>query len=479
MTFGQIEKNLLVLLDPAGESRKIDWQFIAGRKDRPFSMASESKAGSSVRTVHCFRRRDLLGYLVFRLKAIGNGRKGDWRHVYYVNDGILSALFNAEKTSAYRAFVAAHLPRPRGLRRKFLSLLPLSLRAEKRYIALSTGTGTGNRPGHTAQKDLEGIDFMFFSNVRGKLLLARSKTLMSGKGMVYKTTTNKAYVATMEREFATMSAIAGLQGNHGSLPFAGQQILAADRIFFPEEYVPGKNFREVLHVISASNDVNGVCRSIDRLDEWFLTYTSQFETKRRSLSSCYGHVFGAFNRLYGLNHKAQGLAARAQETILAATLDCGEVHTIIAHNDLWPGNLMVQGERFVAIDWERARPDRAPFFEYYWMIISAVLEYHVCRIGIIDYSRAFRIFLEDNDAVSRHGSEKLFTFLARYGLCKEMHQGFLLLFLMEWAVQGYLATGRQTAMDRLAFEELCNYEQMFGQQPRWRGRPGYPLAGVL
>jgi hypothetical protein len=156
---------------------------------------------------------------------------------------------------------------------------------------------------------------------------------------------------------------------------------------------------------------------------------------------------------------------KARETLETIVGEQVTISPITAHNDLWPGNFVVAADGLVAIDWERAVEKRAPLFDYYWMIISAAIEHHVTVIGVVDYSRAFRLFLEEGDDVTRHATEMLKTFLGRLGLDRELHQSFLLLFLMEWSVQGYLALGRQTAMDRLAFGELTNFMETRYQFP--------------
>jgi hypothetical protein len=453
----QIERNLLILLNPVGEFNDAEWRFIVWRKRKTFSAPSEPEIEKSSKTVYCFERRDFLGFYLFRIYAIIKGIKGCYRKILFINDGLLSSMFDSPNRSAYKTFSTNRLPFSETLRQRLVSIPPLWLRAEKRYVVVEEKPYTVTKSTSSGKGDLEGLDFLFFSNPSGKLLLTWAETLKCGKGTVFKTSANAEYLAVMEKEFATMNSIAELQGRPLSLPSTGKRIRTGNRIFFTEEFVSGKTLREIFHHHSRRDDIKRVCALIDRLDDWFLKYSSLFQGGLRPLSSCFGHLFDAFQELYGSDQKAPGIVAKARESLASAAHDHGGVTAIVAHNDLWPGNFLVNGDRLVAIDWERATPDRAPFFDYYLMIISAVLEYHVFRIGVIEYSRAFRIYLEEDDAVSCYGLNKLALFLERYGFNKETHRHFLLLFLMEWSVQGYLALGSQTAMDRLVFGELVNF----------------------
>jgi hypothetical protein len=454
----QIEKNLLILLDPLGTEKEAEWQFVPWREKKRFLMTSGVDRKRSIRTVYCFERRDLISYFLFRWYTIIKGLKKGCRAILYLNDGLLSSLFDARSASAYRIFAADHLPRLKKLHRRLILLLPLWLRAEKRYISIGEKIVIGSDSNCTWKGDLKRIDFMFFSNMSGKLLLTNSKTFKSGTGIVFKATSNSDYVSVMEKEFATMSFIAGLQKNVPVIPSIGKRFQTSNNTFFTEEYVRGRTLREIIQGFSSKKDIEGTCAIIDHLDRWFMAYSALFQGVRRPLVSFYGHLFNAFDALYGTEQKAHDISAMAYKVLAEIAHEHSGVIAIFAHNDLWPGNFMVNGEQFFAIDWERATSDRAPFFDYYWMIISTVLEYHVFTIGVIDdFSSAFRIFFKEDDSVSFHAKEKLLSFLVRHKINEKMHSHFLLLFLMEWSVQGYLALGRQTDMDKLAYGELLNF----------------------
>ena len=456
-----VEKNLLLFLDPAEGLSQAVWRFVARPKPGRETLAALAGQGGAPGTIFCFGRSDLAGFLFLSWYAKRSALPGRARRVLYLNDGLLCSLLDADNARGYRAFAARHLPRPSRLRQRLVSLLPLALRAERRYLVVvpdspvaPDNTGT---PGSREQALLKMQDFLFFSNPSGKLLLTSAQTLRSGKGEVLKTTANPVYAEVMEKEFATTLSIAALQGDSASLPRVGQRFRAGNRVFFTEAYVQGKSLRDLLHALSLKGDIAGIQAFLDRLDDWFERYRAAFNGDFQPLSLCYGHLFAAFSTLYGADVRAGGLLELARKTLKQIDVEHAGIAPLTAHNDLWPGNFVVGGDGLVAIDWERAVGNRAPLFDYYWMIISAALEHGVCRIGTVDYSRAFRLLLQEDDAVSRKAIEMLGLFLERLGLDKNMARDFLLLFLMEWSVQGYLALGAQTAMDRLAFGELVAF----------------------
>jgi hypothetical protein len=457
MILGDIEKNLLLLLDPLAGDWKSGWRFVECRhaKDICNSTPVEDK---SRRIVYCFSRRSHLIYLLFSWHARTYRPSRVPRKILYLNDGLMSSLFDANKTACYRLLVSHHMPAPSTLRQKLIWLLPVSLRAEKRYIVLQEENHDEySSIDNSTCLALSKQNFMFYSNVRGKLMLTSADTLRSGKGSLIKTTANLDYAGVMEKEFRTISHISDLQGKAISIPPVGKLIKFKNRPFFAEEYVRGRNLREIIHALSNENNLKQICGYLDRLQSWFDTYRSFFKGKPCKLESCYEHVFKAYKELYGARRETPIILQKAYEIIddISKSKTC--IVPILSHNDLWPGNFIVHSDNLVAVDWERAMPGRAPLFDFYWMMISLAMEYIVCGIGIIDYSRAFQMFLSETDEVSRYAAEKLKLFLESIGIPGQQQQHFLFLFLMEWSVQGYLALGHSTEMDDLAYGELHRF----------------------
>lgn len=449
----QIDKNLLLLLDPSCEADVESWHFIPWDEHCGSSSSVWRVNSQSTGTIYSFTRRELLGYLVFSWLAKKQGLLGKPSKYLYINDGILASIFSADSKTAYADFTASFLPQAKGLKRRLISFLPPLLRADKRYVFVAANNYKHSEINRADNNMLNKQDFMFFSNASGKLLLITSETLSSGKGFLFKSTANQNYAEVMENEFKIMNSITE-QGRSGCLPQAGKRIICKKRIFFEEEYVQGDNLRKVLHWLGRKRGVVGICGYLDRLDEWFQEYVVTFQGERRTLTSCYRHLFNAFFELYGADPRVSNAAQMAGLILKNIDTTFGGVVTGTAHNDLWPGNFVVKKNRLVAVDWERAAVHRAPLFDYYWMIISAALEYYVCLIGRSDYSQAFRLFLSGTDEVALHSKRKLKSFLGQLALDENLYKHFLLLFMMEWSVQGYLALSSQSAMDKLAFEEL-------------------------
>ncbi len=457
---GDIEKSLLLLLDPFAEDWKDGWRFVDCRRSSDL-FSSTPVEDKSKRIVYCFSRRSHLIYCLFKWHAQRYRLSGVPRRMLYVNDGLMSSLFDAEETACYRLLVTHPMPTPSTLRQKLMGRLPISWRAEKRYIVMQEEIPNKNSSiDGNACLALDKQNFMFYSNVQGKLMLTTSDTLRSGKGSIIKTTANLDYAGVMEKEFRTMSHIADLQGKAISIPPIGRLIKIGNRPFFAEEYVRGGNLREIIHSLSHKNNIPKICGYLDRLQKWFDTYRSFFKGKPSRLESCYDHLFKAYNELYGSCRETPSILQKASDIISDISKSNTCIVPIFSHNDLWPGNFIVHSDNLVAVDWERAAPGRAPLFDFYWMMISLAMEYIVSRIGVIDYARAFQMFLTETDEVSRHTAGKLKQFLETLGIPEQRHQHFLFLFLMEWSVQGYLALGHSTPMDALAHGELLRFAEI-------------------
>lgn len=451
-----LHQNLLLYIDPARPAVESGWRLVQWSASCGKEMLSETCAN----VIYCFERSQLFSYLLFpgRFRQAWGGRRV--RKVLYLNDGLLSSIFDAGQGRAYRAFASRHLAPARGLRRRLLALLPLALRAEKRYVVV-TAAGERTAGCCAEERELSGQDFMFFSNLQGKLVLTSAGTLACGEGMVVKTSSCAEYLQKMEKEFRTVERLA-CQGYPLAVPRPGRRFLLAGRTFYTEGYVKGKSLRKELHDLSRKEDTEAILLLLARLDAWFERYRLGFTGKPVPLMESYRHLFETFSGRYGGEAMADAVAGFARQALSELSAQHPGVPQITAHNDLWPDNLLITADSVVAVDWERAVENRAPFFDYFWMMISSVLEHLVCHAGAGDYAGAFRLFLEERDEVSRQGRGWLNAFLRRLGLGEERLSLFLLLFLMELSVQGALALGRPTTMDSLAFGELKSFAERLG-----------------
>ncbi|CAH2031396.1 phosphotransferase [Trichlorobacter ammonificans] len=449
MTLSQLERNLLVFLDPTCRWGEDAWAF--GEAEQP----ATTEDGPRHR-VRCFGRSDLLGYLRCSLAAGLTARRegATVRRVLYLNDGLLSSLFDSRNSSGYRAFARAHLPRPQGIRRRLATLIPPFWRAERRFV-VTEQRGTPYRPPVTDR--LEELDYMFFSNPAGKLMLTRAATLVSGSGTLYKTTASPGYIASLQHEQAIVTGISRRLREEGLLHGPVRLLAVGGRRYFGEQYLSGENLREVLRLLGREKAGADACLMLDRLDLWFATYRSAFSGSRRSISCLYEPMLRTFAALPGRLPGHDTLLQLARSLLAGLDRNHGGIVPVTAHNDLWPGNFLLRGGRLTAIDWERSTHRSTPFFDYFWMIISATMEYLVGSSGSQDYSTAFRRFLTQDDIVCRHAVRRLEQFLADLGFERTRRPQFMLLFLMEWSLQGFRALGRVTAMDRLAQDELAAY----------------------
>lgn len=450
MNWSQIENNVLLFLDPIGRYREQSWDFqeSIGFVNKPLPLQGRN---SVVR----FSRDKLINYYVTSIKQFLFGKEKN-RSLFFMNDGLLCSLFDASNTSAYRAFAATHLPKPTTFRQRIVAKLPLVLRAESRFMVTFSALPQAMHTIDSEIADLERNTFMFFSNAAGKLLLTTSKTLQTGHGEIIKTTTDPDYAAVMAKEFDTVALLSKKLGKAGCLPTVGKHLEVAGRHFFTEEYICGESLRERLRELGERTGTEQTCRILDRLDEWFRLYQSSFKSTPIPVSIAYAHLIPLFSSCYG----AAGTALLQAGIELLRQLENAypAVVPITAHNDLWPGNIvMTESSGFTVIDWERATDNRAPFFDYFWMIISTSIEYLASKTETNDYSQGVRMLLRCEGSLPRHAFKKIRTFLDEIGIAEAYLPHLLFVFFMEWSIQGFQVLGRQTDMDRLAFGELLHY----------------------
>ena len=109
-------------------------------------------------------------------------------------------------------------------------LLPPVLRAEQRFVVVEQSAGDEQAPIDGA---LTGLDFMFYSNAAGKLMLTRSDTIISGSGRIFKSTATSSYSESLEREHAAVRRIEQSCARQEQMPRVGERIIVNDRSFFP------------------------------------------------------------------------------------------------------------------------------------------------------------------------------------------------------------------------------------------------------
>lgn len=442
----RIEENLLILLDPSDQLDDETWRFIRTKKS--------AHSGNRHNLVFCFNRCDLIRYLICSLSVQFNKKNIRVRKILHINDGLVGCLFSADNAAGYRAFEKKHVSPSRGIRHRLSMMLPPILRAELLFIVVEQLPHAEKPQSSTL---LEGLDFMFYSNAPGKLLLTKAGTFASGKGLVFKTTSSPDYEDNLKREYESVRMVSKNLNRSGCIPDIENPLRVNSRFYYPETYLSGENLRSKLRSSGHSSCHQEAIHFIDCLDDWFAIYHASFKGAKKPLFSLYSRLFSTILDLTTNIPDVVPLVKYAEELLSGLDTRHGGLVPVLAHNDLWPGNFIVKDDQLTAIDWERATPQSAPLFDYFWMIISAVLEYRVGQNGVQDYSMAFRQFLSLDDEVCRHARSKLDCFLDYLGFERMMRTQFILLFLMEWSIQGALALGKLTDMDLLAQGELIAF----------------------
>jgi len=449
MTLTWAEQNLLVLLDPSNAIPVERWHFV-GRS------AARFKFGRDL-LLFTFPRNRVLHYLLvsFFFRCCGRGK--ELFEVLKFQDGMTSSLFHAGNDSAYRAFVKSHATCRKTFREKIKSMLPSFINAELRYLAV--GRELLQLKG---KKAFDGLTFMFYSNESGKLILTTPDTFVTGKGQLHVTTANRNYDPVLNKEFSVMEQMGKIKAQ--LVPTLVKKISVNGRQLFVEEYIPGTTLRETLRNKQVAADQDMVVGYIDRLDAWFSEYRTLFSGKKVTLSELYRSPLETFSGFHSGNSRLEKFLGALRGQIAGIDRNHPGLVPVMAHNDLWPGNIIVSDQRLIVIDWERAVSDRSELFDYFWMLISTYLEYHIGKTQMEDYSLSFRAFLDGGDFISCLIRDKLCVRLEKNGFDRKEYDLFLALFLIEWSMQGCQALGRQTRMDRLALGELLHYLEISGDR---------------
>ena len=271
MIMQQIEKNLLIFLDPAQRWNDDTWRSIKPQCLKDADARFKSIRHQNKNLIFSFQRNDLLGYLYCSLTAWLEARKHKRtvRKVLYINDGLLSSVFATSNVSGYRAFARNHLPHPDGLRRRLASFISPFWRAEQRFVAIENNKTTEATDQAHA---LAASDYLFFSNSRGKLMLTQAKTFSTGNGLIFKTAATPGYTASLQHEQSVVQDITKLLQQPGHLLGPQEQLSTGRRTCFSEAYLAGKNLRDVLRLLGKKRAGHQVCQLLDRLDAWFSVY---------------------------------------------------------------------------------------------------------------------------------------------------------------------------------------------------------------
>lgn len=454
MQFTQLQKNLIIYIDPGERTNEEQWLFVDA-KNVALPKLQQQLIEKKICVIQ-FTRRSLWRYalLWWQLRCYQNIVT---HTVLFKNDGLLSSFFDAKDSGSYQAFCRAYLPEPRGLKSRIINRLPLSIRADNSFLAVSHPEAINETSMAEVPPELKQLNYMFFSNADGKLLLVDGKSFQSGTGLIAKTTTNPHYLKTMAKEFETLQHIYDHSDKCGITPVPIKHIHGKRHEFFLERYVGGRSLREILRAPQTCASQFSVCTIIDRLDDWFNDYRKCFKGTRKPFQELYLPLFTNLRSVYATNPDILALVEKSLRALVLLDKNHSGLIPVIAHNDLWPGNFVMTSHRLVAVDWERAASDRSELFDYFWLIISAVLEYQVGSTGIHDYAAGFRSFLNDADPVCGHARDKIISRLVCNNIPKDLMNLFLTLFLLEWSVQGWLVLKRQTDMDKLALGELLHY----------------------
>lgn len=455
MQYSQDEKNIIIFLD-LGEKTSTDQWFFSDANKLSMLVLQESLIEEKICVVHFNRRsfwRCLLLWGRYRFQ-----KKFLVRLIINKTDGLLSSFFAAEDSAVYPFFRKVHLPQSRGIKSKLISYLPLAIQADDCFLLIALHKVNDSLSFELAP-ELKQLNFMFFSNADGKLLLVDGKSFHTGSGFVVKTTANLPYAQILAKEFETLQYVFEHTGRCGITPEPIKRITGKSHDYFFENYIVGRSLREILRDPQICANHFSVCTLIDRLDDWFNRYSKGFKGQAKPFQDLYLPLFSTLRLVFFDNLELSFLVEKNWQTLILLDQKHPGLTPIIAHNDLWPGNFIMTSSRLVAVDWERATSERSELFDYFWMIISAVLEYRVGVTGVQDYSAGLRSCLYDDDIVCCHARDKIFTRLAHNDIPQDFLNFFYSMFLMELSVQGWFVFKRQTDMDKLVIGELIKFSK--------------------
>lgn len=455
--FNFIQKLLKVFLDISFSKKDDDWLFIENRIPVLSELHQQISNGKQV--VICFDRFRIFQYWLTLGKFFVCKQHFFIKSIYLINDDHLLKFIYASDSKSYLALRKLVNSAQLFLNRKhtlsifydnLMSFIPLMLRASQFYIYVTTKNAvTPELP-----PEIANLNHMFFSSLDKKLLMASYETLISGNGQIFKTTANSAYDEVMEKEFEITSIVSKLCNHSYLLPNIGGKININGRTFYHEEYVAGNTLTKLLRCPTTYKDPVAMCACLDQLDNWYKEYRTNFSGSKQSFECLYAPMFADFFQFFSADPEQCSLAEKVKKILLKLQSSHSGLISVIAHNDLWPANILVTDKGFVAIDWERATANKSELFDYFWMIISATLEYLSAPKGFDDFSRWFKCLLTSNDSVCIYARKKLEVHLHLNDISSEYMNLFIALFLMEFAVRGGLSQNSTGKIDLLAAEEF-------------------------
>ncbi len=453
----QIYCVLKTYIDPIKYFDEDKWQFFVYGTHDYRKIVSNIIRNKHKNIVVSFRKGNRISYCLFKLQFRVWKRDNIIRSIFYVNDGLISTMFNAEDTEGYRHFAKKHLPKRKGILQRLISKLPPFFFADTRFIIFEKSQPHHIRRSAVNPVFLNELNFMMFSNIKGKLLFVKPETFKTGIGQVVKVSGNYNYVSVLEHEFNIGSCISERIGLGFNFKRSIRKLEVNNTLFVIEDYINGRSLKDVLSEHACVSENNKVIEIIVRLDAWYRYFYSGFSGKRQTITSFYTKTIEAFLAQYGKHNQALDIVKKLERSLGVIDYWHNGLVPVISHNDLWPANFIVDSQNIFAIDWERAREGSSGIFDYFWMMISTAIFYLKEKNKLSDYGSSYRLFMNNDDIVSSCVYHHLRAFLSSLGFDERHYDLFMLLFLTEWSIQGYLCLRKHTAMDNLAFCELLKF----------------------
>jgi len=451
-----IHKIINIFLDPLKRKKESDFFYTESNVNNCKAIYNKAIREYANFIIIKFEKSKIIKYILMSLKIKFTLPVVKVRKVYYVNDGLLSSVFDADNVKTYHYFARNHLPKPKGLIHKFTSYIPIILRAEERYIIFEKSTDMDPLTESTDDFMPE-FNFTMFSNESGKLIFTNTKTLQYRNGVLIKTTANADYREVMKKEFKTLEYISNRLGESGCIPKVGKIYDTDNAFYFTEDYIDGQNLKDILYAFAEKGLSAEASAIIEKLDVWHKNIRLTLSAQPKKISLFYAAVVEKFTDLYGDNYLIYPVIDNVIHVLTSIDRTHSGLVPMVTHNDLWPANLIVTTDNIIAIDWERATEDQSGIFDYYWMMISTAIVYLKDEKKLSDYSCSFRRFVNNCDDISKCVHSKLKNYLIESGFNAALYDSFILLFLLEWSIQGYEHLNKQTDMDKLAFNELLEY----------------------